>query len=148
MAKQNLNLGIGNLLSGASTEVTQEAAPKAAPIKEEATAQEENELINSIEDEELRAELQERLRQKRMIGRGRPRTAHDERGKRTDGYNRTSLIVNVEKWEKIKEIAFRETLTMKEITELALDMVIERYESKNGTIIVTEKEKRDINDIF
>lgn len=148
MAKK-LNSGIGNLLSGASTNVTAKAEPKTeeTPI-EQATAQEENELINSIDDEELRAALQERLRQKRMIGRGRPRTAHDDRGKRTDGYNRTSLIVNVEKWEKIKEIAFRETLTMKEITELALDMIIERYESKNGAIVITEKEKRDINDIF
>ena len=149
MAKK-LNSGIGNLLSGASTNVTAKAETKIeeTPIVEQATAQEENELINSVDDEELRELLKERLKQKRMIGRGRPRTAHDERGKRTDGYNRTSLIVNVEKWEKIKEIAFRETLTMKEITELALDMVIERYEQKNGTIEVTEKSKRDINEIF
>ena len=54
----------------------------------------------------------------------------------------------MEKWAKIKEIAFIETLTMKEIVELALDMVIERYESKHGTITPIKDRKKDINEIF
>ena len=59
-----------------------------------------------------------------------------------------SLIINKEKWAKIKEIAFVETLTMKEIVELALDMVIERYESKHGEIIPAPERKKDITEIF
>ena len=163
MAKKDLTGGIANLLSGADQRITQQrqAAPEAPEqtegtstqetvprmIVEPTTFKDETDLINSIEDEDLRKELQERLRQKRLIGRGRPRK-NDQLGRRTDGYDRTSLIINKEKWAKIKEIAFIETLTMKEIVELALDMVIERYESKHGTITPIKDRKKDINEIF
>lgn len=162
MAKKDLSGGIANLLSGADQRITQqqqaaEGTPKqpegatqeAAPQMEvePTTLQDETDLINSVEDEELREELRERLRQKRLIGRGRPRK-NDQLGRRMDGYDRTSLIINKEKWAKIKEIAFVETLTMKEIVELALDMVIERYESKHGEIIPAPERKKDITEIF
>ena len=163
MAKKDLTGGIANLLSGADQRITkqpqaatetpeqpegtatQEAAPKMKV--EPTTLQDETDLINSVEDEELREELRERLRQKRLIGRGRPRK-NDQLGRRMDGYDRTSLIINKEKWAKIKEIAFVETLTMKEIVELALDMVIERYELKHGEIIPAPDRKKDITEIF
>ena len=121
MAKKDLTGGIANLLSGADQRITkqpqaatetpeqpegtatQEAAPKMKV--EPTTLQDETDLINSVEDEELREELRERLRQKRLIGRGRPRK-NDQVGRRMDGYDRTSLIINKEKWAKIKEIAF------------------------------------------
>lgn len=98
--------------------------------QEPTTEQDEQELINTIEDEALRAALHK----KRMDGRGRPRKNTDERGNRTDGYCRTTLIVSEEKIAKIREIGFRETLTMKEIIDTALDIVIERYEAKHGEI--------------
>lgn len=98
--------------------------------QEPTTEQDEQELINTIEDEALRAALHK----KRMDGRGRPRKNTDERGNRTDGYCRTTLIVSEEKIAKIREIGFRETLTMKEIIDTALDIVIERYETKHGEI--------------
>ena len=161
--KKDLTGGIANLLSGADQRITQQrqAAPEtteqpegtatqeAAPQMkvEPTTIQDESDLINSVEDEELREELRERLRQKRLVGRGRPRK-NDQLGRRMDGYDRTSLIINKAKWAKIKEIAFIETLTMKEIVELALDMVIERYESKHGEIIPAPERKKDITEIF
>ena len=139
MAKKDLTGGIANLLSGADQRITQQRQASETP--------QETELLNSIENEDLREELTERLRQKRLIGRGRPRK-NDILGRRTDGYERTSLIVNKYKWAKIKEIAFIETLTMKEIVELALDLVIERYESKHGEVIPHPENKKDINEIF
>ena len=166
MAKKDLTGGIANLLSGADQRitqqpqaaqetpeqpkgegtVTQEAAPQMAV--EPTTLQDEADLINSVEDEELREELRERLKRKRLIGRGRPRK-NDQLGRRMDGYDRTSLIINKEKWAKIKEIAFIETFTMKEIVELALDMVIERYEAKHGEIKPQpDRGKKDITEIF
>lgn len=163
MGKKDLTGGIANLLSGADQRITQQrqAAPEtteqpegtatqeAAPKMkvEPTTIQDESDLINSVEDEELREELRERLRQKRLVGRGRPRK-NDQLGRRMDGYDRTSLIINKAKWAKIKEIAFIETLTMKEIVELALDMVIERYELKHGEIIPAPDRKKDITEIF
>ena len=159
MARKDLTGGIANLLSGADQRITQQRQAIEQPeetttqetasqmVVEPTTSKDETDLINSIEDEELREELKERLRQKRLIGRGRPRK-NDQLGRRMDGYDRTSLIINKDKWAKIKEIAFIETLTMKEIVELALDMVIERYESKHGTIIPKADSKKDINEIF
>lgn len=114
-------------------------------MTEQTTAQDEIDLINSVEDERLR----EALWAKRMDGRGRPRKNADRNGKRTDGYSRTSLIVNDELWAKIKEVAFLETLTMKEIVDLALRMVVERYEAKHGTIKPQpHRYTKDINEIF
>lgn len=138
-----------------ATAQSEEAAeqPKETPTAEATssmkveptTEQDETDLINSIEDERLR----EALRAKRMDGRGRPRKNTDPSGKRTDGYSRTSLIVNDELWAKIKEVSFRETLTMKEIIDLALRLVIERYEAKHGTVDPKpERPKKDINEIF
>ena len=175
MAKKDFSEGLASLFGGAAQNVTerqqptegsstdeteaalerlQAAAPEepesAAPqmVVKPTTPQDETDLINSIEDPELKEELKRRLHQRTMIGRGRPRKNTDRRGNRTDGYNRTSLIIPVAKWAKIREIAFRETLTMKEIVELALDLVIERYESKHGEVKPQPERKRDINDIF
>ncbi len=126
-------------------EVNAEAEATPVMVQEPTTAQDEADLINTIEDERLR----EALRKKRMDGRGRPRKNTDPTGKRTDGYSRTSLIVRDELWAKIKEVAFRETLTMKEIVDLALHMVVDRYEAKHGTIKPQPQNyTKDINEIF
>jgi hypothetical protein len=135
--------------TGGSSPIPEEApevkAEAETMIQEPTTAQDETDLINSIENEELR----EALRKKRMDGRGRPRKNTDKNGKRTDGYSRTSLIVNDELWAKIKEVAFRETLTMKEIVDLALHMVVDRYEAKHGTIKPQPQNyTKNINEIF
>lgn len=175
MAKKDFSEGLASLFGGAAQNVTERQQPKeggstdeteaalerlqaeepgeteaAAPTieAEPTTPQDEADLIATIDDPELREVLQRRLQQKRLVGRGRPRKNTDRTGKRTDGYNRTSLIIPVAKWEKIKEIAFRETLTMKEITELALDLVIERYEAKHGEVKPQRERRRDINEIF
>lgn len=116
-----------------------------------ASAEEAEKNVKAIEGTLTDAELRELLRRRRMQGRGRPRTATDAAGNRTDGYSRTSLMVRDDLWAKIKEIAFRETLTMKEVTELALKTVVDRYEAKHGTVIpdpTKYEEKKDINKIF
>ena len=128
--KKNLKGGVANLLGGSGTQ------DRAAEIRE------------TIEDETLREELEERLAQRRRVGVGRPRTNTAPGGKRSDGYDRTSLIINVAKWAKVKEIALRETVTLKEIMEAALDIIIERYEAKHGEIKPQPRTKKDIKDIF
>lgn len=157
MAKKDFSGGMANLLSGADQSVThqkptgaEQPTPEPTPtIKKEPTlTQDELDLINTMEDKEFREELKQRLKERRGIGRGRPRK-NDQLGRRSDGYDRTSLIVNRKKWAKIREIALRETLTMKEIVELALDMVISRYEAKHGEVKPQPgRAERDIYDIF
>ena len=93
MAKKDFGGGLDALFNG--TDQTQEQASSVeapetkAPefVQEPTTPEDENDLINSVEDEQLRAAL----RAKRMDGRGRPRKNTDKNGKRTDGYSRTSL---------------------------------------------------------
>ena len=152
MTQDELKGGLSTLFGGSQTQPEKAASTDEAPTSttpelkvEPTTAQDEEDLINSVEDEQLR----EALRKKRMEGRGRPRTTHDKNGKRTDGYSRTSLILKDEKVAKIKEIAFRETLTMKEIFELALDDIIAKYESKHGEVVPRpERYKGDITKVF
>lgn len=144
--KKDLQGGIASLLSGANTKVTEtQEAPQME--LEPTTSQEEQELLNSLEDEEFRKELEARLLQKKAIGRGRPRK-NDQLGRRPDGYERTTIIVHRDKWAKIKEISLIETLTIKEIMELAIDDIIERYEAKHGEIKIAPIYKKNINEIF
>lgn len=124
---------------------TDEAVKAKEMEVEQTTRQDEEDLINSTEDEELR----ELLKARRMDGRGRPRKDCKDRESKTQGYSRTSLILNDAQVAKIKEIGFRETLTMKELFELALNMVIEKYEQTHGEVVPRpERYKGDINSIF
>ena len=148
MGKKDLTGGVANLFAGATQSVKEKAVASTPEPEQTETAKEQTSLIDTIEDEELRSELERRLKEKRKVGRGRPRK-NDQLGRRTDGYDRTSLIIPVEKWAKVKEIAFIETLTLKEIVELALDMVIDKYESKHGEVTPQpERQRKDIHDIF
>lgn len=146
--KKDLSGGIANLLQGADRKEapTEQPEQEAPEIKEEpTTSQDEADLLNSVKDEELRAALE--ARRKRHTG--RPRTTGDERGNRTDGYSRTSIIVNDKVWAKIKEISFRETLTIKEMVEFALEKLIREYEESHGTVVPhPEKYRADINEVF
>ena len=158
--KKDLQGGIANLLGGADRQRATGAEPQPSeqqPQTEGAsstapdfkvqptTKKDEEDLINSIEDAKLRAALEAR----RKEGRGRPRKNTDATGKRTDGYSRTSFIIKDTTWAKIREIAFRKTLTMKEIVELALEMLIKEYEKTNGEVTPhPERYKGDIHDIF
>ena len=98
-----------------------------------------DELMETLKDPELKEALQneeqlrEALRSKRFAG-GRPRKG-ESRISKSEGYERISLIANIAKMNKIREIAFRETLTIKQIFEAMCDNLIQNYEAKHGEII-------------
>lgn len=121
----------------ATAEPTAEAAATPTTGEGQGAADEEgaeptdpNDIINSVEDEELR----QALRAKRMKGRGKRK-----RGQRVDslqeGYTRACTIVPILKMEKLREISFRETLTIKEVVEAAFDLAIEAYEAEHGEVV-------------
>lgn len=65
-------------------------------------------------------------------GHGRPR-----KGEKPNDIGlemRTSLIVNKENYDKIREIALTESLTLKEVVNFSFELAIEKYEEKNGKI--------------
>lgn len=111
---------------------------------ETATEEEEDELMNSIDDEALKAKLMERRIKLRESNRTK-----SAKYTPAEGYSRTSLIINNKKYAKIKEIAFRSALTTKVVVETAMDMLIEKYEEKHGTVIPNPKNyKGDVKDLF
>ena len=50
----------------------------------------------------------------------------------------TSLVVNRNKYAKIRQIAIDNSLNINEVIDVALDMVIETYEKKYGPISASE----------
>lgn len=131
-SKDELKGGLSALLGGAAPQ--QAAAPDTlTPTEQTATPQEEEELINSVDDEELKIAL----RARQMIGRGRPKHG-DGRRHYAEGYGRICTIANIEKWNKIRRIALQETLQLKEVVDAAFGLAIERYEATHGEIILPD----------
>lgn len=114
-------------------------APASEPQRQEEQVQasETDALIETVQDEELK----EKLRQRQLDGRGRPKRGrpHDSR---TVGYGTVSVKANLEKWDKLRYISLQETLQLKEVLELAIDMLIEKYESEKGTIRLKTQTKK------
>lgn len=103
-----------------------------------------DDLLNTIQDEELRAALQHKRQTKH---RGRPKKHESGKGV-PDKYGRVTTIVNLEKMAKFREIAYREALTIKELFEACMDIAIENYESKYGTIKLKEHRTEKASEIF
>lgn len=103
--------------------------PQRQEEREEAQQRETDSLIETVQDEELK----EKLRQRQLDGRGRPKRGRPHDSK-TDGYGTICVKANLEKWEKLRYISLQETLQLKEVLELALDMLIQKYEAEKGAI--------------
>jgi len=106
-----------------------EAPAPSQPQRQEEAQKETDALIETVQDEELK----EKLRQRQLEGRGRPKRGRPHDSK-TDGYGTVSVKANLEKWEKLRYISLQESLQLKEVLELALDMLIDKYEGEKGTI--------------
>lgn len=136
---QVLKGGLNALLGGSQRPPATEPEPASAPTDgaeapepiTEGTPEEEDELIASITDTELR----EALRRKRMEKRGRPRKGTALRAKEEELYTRTTWIMRRDLLAKLKEISFRETLTIKEIMEQISLEAIAKYEQTHGEVI-------------
>lgn len=128
--EQTLKGGLNALLGGPKMVQEEAAAPGKVTFKE-GTPQEEDELIETITDEELKAKLHRRQMQKR----GRPRKDEAERVKESEIYKRTTWIMRKDLLAKLKEISFQETLTLKEILEQIVSDAVAKYEKKHGEVI-------------
>lgn len=104
-------------------------------------------LISGTQRTEEEETLTEALEERRKSTRGRPRKNAPD-GKRTDGYERASVIVSSELWAKLREICYKETLMQKEVLELALELLIGRYEEKHGTIKPRSHKQKDPKSII
>lgn len=134
---EKLSAGLSSLL-GARSEVQSKLSPDGRSVEEVQANEEESstqpvepdDIINTIEDEEL----SNALRKRRLSNVGRPRKSEKDRVVNGEKYTRFTTIVSREQIAKLKEISFRETLTLKEILEQIFGDAIEAYEKKNGAL--------------
>ncbi len=61
---------------------------------------------------------------------------------------RFCTIVDVEQIEKIRMIAAKEDVTIKDLVSLAFDVIIKKYESLHGKIKVNKHKKGNLRDVF
>jgi hypothetical protein len=128
MSKESLKGGLQSLLRRDEAAETQQ--PENSPSNELRETISDPELKEALSDE---VQLKQALRAKRYAG-GRPKKGQTHVSAE-EGYSRTCIVANAAKMEKIREIAFRETLTIKEVMEAAMDLAIRTYEKKHGEVI-------------
>lgn len=109
-----------------------ETKPISTPAVEE-----DGSLLETVQDEELK----DKLRKRQLDGRGRPKKGRPHDSK-TEGYATICVKANREKWAKLEYISLQETLQKKEVLDLALDMLIEKYEKEKGAICLKTPTKK------
>lgn len=142
MAKKELEGGLQTLIGRTEPTTTGQDLPipsKVDLLKETLSDEELKELIN---DEER---LRQAMRSKRFAG-GRPKKG-DTKHRESQGYGRTCIVANIDKMNKIREIAFRETLTIKQLFEGMMDNLIKTYEAKHGEVVPADH-SGDVSHLF
>lgn len=137
---EQLRGGLNALFGGGEEKTQAPTEQTAAPTEEQ---NQEDSLMNSIEDEELRAAL----RQRQMKGRGRPKKG-EPTPTESLRYTRMCAVVDKVKYEKMREISLRESLQIKEVLEAAMDLAIATYEAKNGKIELAPRKRGKVSDLF
>ena len=98
-----------------------------------------------ISDDEY-AEMERRQSERRFFLTGRRRNG-DDRELVTRIDVRTCMLLDKEQYDKIREIALRETMTIKDLTHMMFQLAIDQYEKKHG-VVVPRGETPSRKDIF
>ena len=87
----------------------------------------------TISDEQY-AEMERKQSERRFFMTGRRRN-NDDRDLITRNDIRTCMVLDKEQYDKIREIALRETMTIKDLTNVMFQFAIDHYEKKNGVVV-------------
>lgn len=87
------------------------------------------ELLDTIKDEETKQALRNEVKRRQYLKAGRPYKGED---RETGKYVRMTFLISPEKQERLREIALQEGLFIKEVLERGIDMVIAEYDNKEG----------------
>ena len=145
MKKDKLGEGLEALFGGSSRQDPQ--ADEQPTTEAQAQADTPVGVFDTIEDKEMRAAIEEKRKARK---RGRPRKNENPTGEScADGYTRYTAIMSYEKLAKLREIAKREGLTVKDVFEAMMDLAIGNYEAKHGEIrIYPDEERGDAAKLF
>lgn len=84
--------------------------------------------------EEQYAEMERKQSERRFFMTGRKRN-DDESALITRNDVRTCMVLDKGQYDKIREIALREAMTIKDLTNIMFQFAIDHYEKKNGVVI-------------
>lgn len=124
-------------LKGSTDAIEAQKPREEFPAVETPPAEESEQDNGKVQETDRNLELREALRKRRLARRGRtPKSkAPDGAPKASEGYGRATTIVNTAKMQQLREIAFQETLTIKEVIEAAFDKIIADYEAQHGPLV-------------
>lgn len=87
------------------------------------------ELLDTLKDDETKQALLNEVKRRQYLKAGRPFKGED---RETGKYVRMTFLISPEKQERLREIALKEGLFIKEVLERGIDMVIAEYDNKEG----------------
>ena len=87
------------------------------------------ELLDTLKDDETKQALLNEVKRRQYLKAGRPFKGED---RETGKYVRMTFLISPEKQERLREIALKEGLFIKEVLEIGIDMVIAEYDNKEG----------------
>ena len=87
------------------------------------------ELLETLKDDETKQALLNEVKRRQYLKDGRPFKGED---RETGKYVRMTFLISPEKQERLREIALKEGLFIKEVLERGIDMVIAEYDNKEG----------------
>lgn len=87
------------------------------------------ELLETLKDDETKQALLNEVKRRQYLKAGRPFKGED---RETGKYVRMTFLISPEKQERLREIALKEGLFIKEVLERGIDMVIAEYDNKEG----------------
>ena len=86
-----------------------------------------------ISDEQY-AEMERKQSERRFFMTGRKRN-DDSSNLITRNDIRTCMVLDKDQYDKIREIALRETMTIKDLTNMMFQLAIDQYEKKHGVVV-------------
>lgn len=84
--------------------------------------------------EEQYAEMERKQSERRFFMTGRKRN-DDESALITRNDVRTCMVLDKEQYDKIREIALREAMTIKDLTNIMFQFAIDHYEKRHGVVV-------------
>ena len=123
---QSAKIGLSGLL-GTPSPKAPEATGNITPLED--TPLNSKEEIESTLGEETRQALQREIQRRQYLKAGRPPKGSKPK---SPEYIRMTFLISPEKQDRLREIALRKGLFIKEILDRGIDLVLEEYEKEEG----------------
>lgn len=119
---QTAKIGLSGLLGNPSPTQTATAPEGLSPLED--TPLHTKEEIESTLGEETREALQREIQRRQYLKAGRPPKGSKPK---SPEYVRMTFLISPEKQERLREIALRRGLFLKEVLDRGIDLVLEEY---------------------